>query len=416
MEVFHGRIVYSKNPKELVELESGYIVVKDGLIWGVFEELPKEYKKYNLTDFGRDVIIPAFTDLHVHAPQYPNRGIATDALLSDWLNKYTFPLEKQYEDYDFAHEVYFDFMDSLFTYGTMHAVIFATIHNKSTDLLLRVLEGRGFLSYVGKVSMDKSAPDYLIEDTEEALKNEEAFLKKHSKNRFSKPILTPRFAPTCSKELLEGLGELARKYQVGMQTHIEESLWEKEQAKADFPEVSCDMEIYQKAGLLFNNPVIAAHFIFPDDKDIQLLKECNGIAVQCPDATTNVIAGIMDTGGLMDKGVRVGMGSDISAGSYLGMFRQVAAAVRLSKIKSFYEPEVRQITFEEAFHNATLGGGSLFGKVGTFARGYDFDALVIRGLEDKYKKLSPREVIERFCYNGDITNIKYRFHRGKSVK
>ena len=416
MEVYHGRIVYSKSKDELVTLESGYIEVKDGLIFGVHEQLPKNYRPFDVIDFGNDVIIPAFTDLHVHAPQYPNRGIATDALLSDWLNKYTFPLEKKYKDLEFAHEVYTDFVNSLTKYGTMHAIIFATIHSPATEMLIRKLERREILCYVGKVNMDKSAPSYLTEDTEKSLKDTETFLKKFTRYTFARPILTPRFAPTCSKELLNGLGELANKYQVGMQTHIEESLWEKQQAIKDFPEASCDMEIYKQAGLLNNYPVIAAHFIFPTDKDIELLKECGGYAIQCPDATTNVIAGIMDTGGLMDKGVNVAMGSDISAGTYLGMFRQIASAVRLSKIKSFYEPGVRQITFDEAFYNATLGGGQIFGKVGTFAKGYDFDALVIRGLEDKYKKLTAKEVVERFCYNGDISNIKYRFHRGKSIK
>ena len=87
MEIYRGNIVYSKSSKELVSIVHSYIVVSNGVIQDVLKELPKEYKDYKITDFGNAVIIPAFNDLHVHAPQYPNRGIAMDKLLSDWLNE-----------------------------------------------------------------------------------------------------------------------------------------------------------------------------------------------------------------------------------------------------------------------------------------------------------------------------------------
>ena len=138
--------------------------------------------------------------------------------------------------------------------------------------------------------------------------------------------------------------------------------------------------------------------------------------MQCPDATTNVIAGILQTGKLLDMGINLAIGSDISAGSYLGIYRQVASVVRLSKIKSFYEPENRTVTFNEAFYMATKSSGSLFGKVGSLEPGYNFDALVIGDLEDNFMKLSPSQVVERFCYSGDVNNIKYRFLRGKEIK
>ena len=115
-------------------------------------------------------------------------------------------------------------------------------------------------------------------------------------------------------------------------------------------------------------------------------------------------------------GINLGIGSDISAGSYLGIYRQVASSVRLSKIKSFYEPDNRTITFEEAFYMATKNSGALFGKVGSLEKGYNFDALVIDGLEDVFMSLTPSQVIERFCYSGSTNNIKYRFMRGKILE
>ena len=415
MEIYHGNIVYSKDIKNLVEYKDSYIVVQNGIVEGIYETLPERYSNVEIKDFGKDVIIPAFTDLHTHAPQYPNRGLAMDEMLTNWLDKYTFPLEEKFKDETFASDVYNAFVDDMIAHGTMHAVVFGTIHNKATDTLIDQLERRGIMSYVGKVNMDKNSPKYLLEDTQESIDKTELFLQKHIDKVYSKPILTPRFAPTCSFELLKELGNLMAKYKVGLQTHIVESKWEKEEAKKCFDGCRCDMQIYEDAGLLEYGPTIAAHFIYPSQEDIDILKKHNGIAVQCADATTNVIAGIMPTGLLLDNGINIGIGSDISAGQSLGIYTQIASAIRLSKIKSLYEKENRVISFAEAFYLGTKQGGSIFGNVGSFEKGYYFDALVIGGLEDKYQELKPVEVVERFCYAGEVKNIKYKFLRGKEI-
>ncbi|MBP5090985.1 MAG: amidohydrolase family protein [Bacilli bacterium] len=415
MEIYRGNIVYSLSSKELIELKRGYLVINEGKVIRASQELPKEFEGLAINDYGESLIIPSFSDLHVHAPQYPNRGIAMDLLLSDWLNEYTFPLEAKYKDKEFAEKVYRAFVDDLIKHGTMHASIYATIHNKANDILVDILEEKGLPSFIGKVNMDKDSPSFLIETTENSLHATEAFLKKHEGNRYAKPILTPRFAPTCSFELLEGLGKLAKKYHVGCQTHIVESLWEKEEAKKCYEGCACDMEIYKKAGLLEQKPFIAGHFIYPSEEDIAYLLEAKGYAITCPDATTNVIAGIMGIGKLLDKGINLGIGSDISAGSYLGIFRQVASAIRLSKIKTLYEKDNRVISIKEAFYMATKQSGAIFGKVGSFEEGYDFDALIIDGLQDDFRQISPAELLERFCYTGDASNIKHRFLRGKEI-
>ena len=313
MKIYQSKIVYSKNKDELQEFENAYIVVNDDKVEGIFTTLPNEYLNEEIIDFKNYVIIPAFSDLHVHAPQYPQRGLAMDKLLSGWLNDYTFPLEDKYKDINYAKEVYNAFTKDLLKHGTMHAAVFSTIHNDASDFLVECLEKEHIQSFVGKVNMDINSPDYLKEDTKTSIENTELFVKKHINNKYAKPILTPRFAPTCSFELLEELGHIAKKYNVGMQTHIVESIWERDEAKKCYDGCKCDMEIYEKAGLLNNEPIIAAHFIFPSSRDIKILKEHNGFAIHCPDATTNVIAGIMKTGSLLDKNVKICIGSDIAA-------------------------------------------------------------------------------------------------------
>ena len=416
MEIYRGNIVYSRSSEELAEFPDSFISVENGIIEGIYPELPEKYASLPVKDFGDDVIIPAFSDLHVHAPQYPQRGLAMDELLNDWLNKNTFPLEAKYADPEFAHAVYDAFVDDMIEHGTMHAVVFGTIHREATSYLIGRMEQKGLRAFVGKVNMDVNSPEFLCETTEESLQETERFLEQCSSNQNARPVLTPRFAPTCSKELLSGLGQLAQKYQVGVQTHLVESIWEAQEARRLFPMCSCDTAIYEEAGLLAHGPVFGAHFIFPTEDDIRILKQYQGYAVQCPDATINVIAGIMQTAALSERGVSLGFGSDIAGGHNLGIYSQIARSVQLSKIKAFYEPENnRAISFAESFYIGTKQGGSAFGKVGSLEPGYSFDALVIGGVSDPLVKLTPGQVVERFCYLGETKHIKARYLAGRPV-
>ena len=416
MQIYHANIVYSAGRDKLSVRENSYIGVENGIVEGIWEQLPEKYAGAPLTDCGNSVIIPAFSDLHVHAPQYPQRGLGMDLLLADWLNTYTFPQEARYADPEYAAAVYGAFLKSLMENGTFHACVYGTIHREATSGLLERMEELKLRAYVGKVNMDIQSPAYLSETAEESLRETEIFLEKYAGNRYAKPIITPRFAPTCSFGLLKGLGKLGKKYQVGMQTHLVESRWEAAESVRLNPDCTCDTQIYEKAGLLENGPVIAAHFIFPGEDDIRILKQCGGYAVQCPDATVNVIAGIMQTAALADEGVSLALGSDIAGGHLPGIYTQAARSVQLSKLKAFYEPEGnRSIPFENAFWMATKEGGALFGKVGSLEPGYDFDALIIRDFSDPFRAIRPEETVERFCYTGNPSDILAGFIRGEPV-
>ena len=416
MHLYHGNIVYSKDRETLAVHKDSWIAVEKGAVEGIYTSLPEKYTGVPLTDYGDSILIPAFSDLHVHAPQYPQRGLGMDLLLADWLNTYTFPQEAKFADPAYAEAVYEAFVQSLIENGTFHACVFGTIHRTTTSRLLERLEERKLCAFVGKVNMDIQSPKYLCETAEESLRETEAFLEQYAGNRHAKPIITPRFAPTCSFELLKGLGKLGQKYRTGTQTHLVESRWEAAEAIRLNPECSCDTEIYEKAGLLENGPVIAAHFIFPAEDDIRILKKYGGYAVQCPDATVNVIAGIMKTAALGDAGVNLALGSDIAGGHLPGIYTQAARSVQLSKLKAFYEPEEnRAIPFTEAFYMATKAGGALFGKVGSLEAGYRFDALVIRDFSDPFRKIAPEETVERFCYTGNPSDIMARFIGGENM-
>lgn len=410
-----GTILYTPNAHELTIVENGYAVVKDGTIQGVYTDLPETYIGIRVDDYGDALIIPAFSDLHIHGSQYFQRGVGMDKLLFDWLNDYTFPQEAKFINPEYANAAYAALVDEFVKHGTFHASIFTTIHSETASLLVELLESRGILAYVGKVNMDQNSPSYLSEITAESLADTERFISEHSGARYARPIITPRFAPTCSDELLYELGKLAKKTHCPMQTHLVESRAEVKFALETHPNCACDTEIYQRAGLL-DQLAIFAHVIFPSERDIELLRTHECILVHCPDATTNITAGIMPFAKLEGDEMPVAIGSDIGGGHGIAIYRQIARAIQLSKLKRYYEPDTMTVDLIQAFHAATKAGGSVFGKVGSFEAGYRFDALVLDGLTDVGHRLTPLERLERFCYIGDDRNIIARYMDGKIIE
>lgn len=413
--ILHGDIVYSKDPEELSIHENAYLVAENGLIVSCCEKLPAQYEGAEIQDYGRALVIPAFSDLHIHASQYVQRGVGMDKLLFDWLNDYTFPQEARFADMDYAKTVYDRVIEDLIRHGSFHSGVFTTIHYEASSYLFEAMEKKGLYGYVGKVNMDRNSPDYLCESTEESLRDTERFLLEHSGGKTVKPILTPRFAPTCSEELLFGLGKLGSKYGVGVQTHLCESLAEVDWTLKLFPDYRADAEIYQRAGLLDNGPSVFAHVIFPSETDLDILARHGGVAVHCPDATCNIIAGIMPAFNMLRAGQMLAVGSDVGAGSAVPVYRQIASAVRHSKIKEFYEPENKKLSFPQAFYMGTKGGGSIFDRVGSLEAGYRLNALVLDGLDDDVCRHSAAERLERFCYTGDDRNIIDRWLDGRRI-
>ena len=410
MNILHGNILFSKSYYELFTYENSYLIVENGKVREICSVLPEQYKGAEITDYGKGVIIPAFSDLHVHASQYIERGLGMDMLLSDWLTQYTFPQTARFAYMDHARPTDAACIEARLRRGTHQACMCPSSQREATSYRMRRMEERGLYGYVGKVNMDIASPDYLCETVEESLRETEQYLADCTGHKTAKPIITPRFAPTCSEALVKGLGALGKKYQVGLQTHLVESRWEAQEALRVYPGYKCDTEIYEKAGLMENGPIVGAHFIFPAKEDIEIIKRHGGHTVHCPDATTNIIAGIMGVSALHSDGVNITLGTDVGGGHSRGIYTQIGRAVQLSKLKWFYEPEnASPITFTNAFYLATKAGGQVFGKVGSFEKDYVFNALVIDGMEDLNIPLTPAQVVERFCYIGTTDNIRARY-------
>jgi len=417
LKILHGDLIDAPTSDVLRVREGWYLICENGFIKAVCPELPEEYRTCPVEEHGRAVVIPAFSDLHIHMSQYAQRGIGMDKLLADWLSDYTFPQEARFARGEYAAAMYERALQALLRHGSFHAVMFTTIHKDACDWLFERCRALGMQALIGKVNMDAASPDYLCEDTAVSLRETEAFVTEHMGEALVKPILTPRFAPTSTSALMAGLGKLAQKYALGVQTHLVESVWEAQQAKRCFPDCACDAEIYERYGLLGHGPAVFAHVIFPEERDLALLRKYSAFAVHCPEATTNVIAGIMPARRLLRReGISLAMGSDVGSGSSPALYRQIAWAVQLSKQRSFYyEGDDQTLAFSEAFHLATAAGGRIFDRVGLLEPGYRFNALVLDGLEDTEFPLGPAARLERFCYCGDDRNITARYLNGKAL-
>lgn len=417
LKAYKGHVVYTASPEAFTVIENGYIVVENGIVKAVSHEMPKELDQSQIVDYGDRLIMPGFVDLHFHAPQYPNIGLGLDKELLPWLEDYTFPTEAKFADTDFADRVYRKVVHELLRQGTTRVVLFATIHLESSKLLARILDESGIGAYVGKVNMDRNSSEILIESTENSLCDTEAFI-----NAFEgvsdrvKPIITPRFVPTCTPEVMEGLGQLARKYNVPVQSHISENLGEVKWVSELHPEFKNYASVYDHFGLL-NDQTIMAHCVHNTDDEIGMMAERGTFSAHCPNANYNLSSGIMPVRKFLNAGVQVGLGTDVGAGHKVSIAQVMSQAVQGSKmVWQMVDNSLAPLTTSEVFYMATKGGGAFFGNVGSFEPGYEFDALVIddKSLQIELER-SIEERVQRYIYCGDDRNIKARFVKGQEI-
>ena len=262
-QVYRTNLVTAPEPGKLECFERSFVAVSDGVIEGIYPELPAKYAGIRVEDFESGIMIPAFSDLHIHASQFTERGVGMDCLLFDWLNSYTFPQEAGFASLSYAEKIYPQVIRELLRHGTMHAAFFTTIHYDACDLFFRLLKESGMYAYTGKINMDMNSPDFLTEDTEESIRETDRFIAEHDGDSHVKPILIPRFAPTCSEALLKGLAEIGKRRHVGIHTHLVESRAEAAWTKELSPGYLTDGDIYEQLGLLENGPSIFADVIFP---------------------------------------------------------------------------------------------------------------------------------------------------------
>lgn len=385
--VIKGHICYSKTAKELEIAENSYLVCINGKSAGVYPALPAQYRSLPVSDYGNRLIIPGMVDLHMHAPQFAFRGMCMDLELMDWLNQYTFPEEEKYENADYARKAYAIFADALKRSATTRAVIFATRHREATGILMELMENTGIVSYVGKVNMDREAPSPLREKSAlDSAFNTWGWIHE-VQNRFvrTKPILTPRFIPSCTDALMQELREIQMATGLPVQSHLSENPGEIEFVQSLRPQNDFYGEAYDDYDLFGVNDnadtvvnTVMAHCVWSTPEEIDRIEKNGVFVAHCPASNMNLASGIAPIRKYLDRNILVGLGSDIAGGHSDSIFRAITDAIQVSKIYWRYiDPGCSAVIFPEAFYMATKGGGGFFGKVGSFEEGYELDALVL---------------------------------------
>lgn len=419
-KVYKANILFTPERSRFEVLENGYIAVEDGLVAGVAADLSSladlcsfVCDEADVTDFGDSLLIPAMNDMHVHAPQYRNQGIAMDLELLQWLQNYTFPEEMKYADEVYARRMYSRFIRDLWRFGTMRACVFATVHTESTRLLMHLFQEAGMGALVGKVAMNRNCPDGLMEPVDDMVSGNEALISEFNvPNALVRPIITPRFVPSCTPDMLKACGELAAQYGLPVQSHLSENTSEIAWVQSLEKDSTSYGDAYDRYGLFGQTPTVMAHCVWTAGEELELIKRRGVMVAHCPTSNLNLASGLAPIRTFIEEGVPVGLGSDISGGHDLNIFRMMVYAIQVSKMHYQHNHKKAFLTLSEAFWLATKSAGRFFGRVGSFEPGYEFDALVIDDRLLNHDNYSLLHRLERFVYLGDDRYITHRFCRG----
>ncbi len=417
--IIKGDIIYSETEDKIVTCRDSFLICLDGKTEGIYNELPVEFDMLPIHDYTGYLIIPGMTDLHLHAPQHSFRGLNMHLKLIDWLDEVAFPEEAKFDDLSYAKASYECFARDLRKSATTRACVFATLHKDATILLMDIMEETGLQCMIGKVNMDRNSPSYLSETTKGSVEDTILWVESTAgKYQNCRPMLTPRFIPSCSDELMTELGRIGRKYKLPLQSHLSENTSEIEWVKELCPDALSYAEAYYRTGTFGGDvPTVMAHCVHLTEEEIELIRKQKVYVAHCPSSNNNIMSGIAPVKHYLDKGLKIGLGSDIAGGDSMSMFRVIVETIKSSKIYAeLVDNSLTPLTSKEAFFLATKGGGSFFGKVGSFEKGYDFDALVIK--DDIWKNprgFSMDERLERALYSAEDRDIIAKYCEGKQL-
>ena len=446
-KVFRGTAFTSSTPQEVSALEDClFCLDAEGMIRRILKPQDACYgtvlaaysgtKKFHELAEGQ-YFLPGFIDLHIHAPQWAQAGTAMDIPLHDWLETYTFLLEAKFADLDFARKVYQDLVTTLLANGTTTALYFATVHKEASYLLAQICADKGQRGLVGKVVMDdkEENPEYYRdESTEAALADTESFIQLVQElDRTTKqgvyPVVTPRFIPSCTDEALAGLGKLAKKYGTHIQSHCSESDWEHNYVFNRMHK--SDTFALHEMGLLQNKAVMA-HAIFLSDEDAELFAETGTAIAHGPISNIFFSNGVLPAARFIQKGIDIGLGTDISGGFSPSIYDNIRQAVIASRmLEEGVDPSLpaaergmphSRISANEAFYYATAGGGqSLSLPIGRLEENYAWDVQVIdvnapnAKLQIFEEGISVEDLLHKILFLSRPENIREVWVQGECV-
>ncbi|MFG0413579.1 guanine deaminase [Ectopseudomonas khazarica] len=426
VKAYRAAILHSLADPAVVGVEQSYQYFEDGILLiengkvaqvGAAAELLPKLAGVEVQHYRDALITPGFIDTHIHYPQTGMIASYGEQLL-DWLETYTFPTEQQFADKAHASDVAAIFLKELLRNGTTTALVFGSVHPQSVDAFFEQADKLNLRMIAGKVLMDRNAPDYLTDTAETGYAESKALIERwHGKGRLHYAV-TPRFAPTSTPQQLELAGKLLGEYpDLYMHTHLSENRKEIEWVKALFPERKGYLDVYDHHRLIGPRAVFA-HGVHLCDEECQRLAETGSAVAFCPTSNLFLGSGLFDLNKLEAHGVRVGLGTDVGAGTSFSQLQSLNEAYKVMQLQG------KKLDPFKSLYLATLGGANalyLDDKLGNFLPGKDADFLVLDYNATpliSYRMQQARSLEERLfalTMLGDDRAVKETFAAGVSV-
>lgn len=426
VKAYRAAILHSIADPAVVGVEQSYEYFEDGVLVvdngqvakvGHAADLLPSLKGVEITEYRDALITPGFIDTHIHYPQTGMIASYGEQLL-DWLNTYTFPTEQQFADKAHASDVAGIFLKELLRNGTTTALVFGSVHKQSVDAFFEAAEELNLRMIAGKVLMDRNAPDYLTDTPESGYADSKELIERwHGKGRLHYAV-TPRFAPTSTPEQLTLAGQLLGEYpDLYMHTHLSENRKEIEWVKALFPERKGYLDVYDHYKLIGARSVFA-HGVHLCDDECKRLAETGSAVAFCPTSNLFLGSGLFDLNKLEEHGVRVGLGTDVGAGTSFSQLQSLNEAYKVMQLQG------KKLDPFKSLYLATLGGANalyLDDKLGNFKSGKDADFVVLDYNATpliSYRMKQAKTLDEKLfalTMLGDDRAIKETFAAGQSV-
>jgi len=403
MEIIKTNILNPLATDRAEFLADVFITIDDGEIVTISEQA--DAAQNSITDRTDHVCIPGLIDTHVHLSQYYIRGSHSPNLLH-WLNTYTFKEEHRSKDRAYARVVAQDFFADLISKGTTTSVIYTAPFSQACDAAFEVAQEMGVRAIIGMTMMDMHSPDFLIQETGQAFEDSVSLFEKWTgKADLLDYIFTPRFALTCSGDLMRLTGDFAQENDAYIQTHLSENKDEIQRALELFPECKNYTDIYQQHNLL-GSKTILGHSIHLGTSEIDVLKNTHSKISHCPDSNFFIKSGMFQWEQLRDSGLDFSLATDVAGGTSLSMFN-------VMKMANFRQ-ETYLIPPQEVFYYATLGGARAIGKenqIGSIMKGKAADLVFLKFPD--FRKYDTTELLSKLIYTHEDVEITHTMVAGK---
>ncbi|TLU73008.1 guanine deaminase [Lichenicoccus roseus] len=362
---------FSSEPDGLVIIEDGRITAT-----GPWNELRHAVPEDVPVETYPDCILSAgFIDCHVHYPQLGMIAAHGEQLL-EWLEKYTFPTEAKFHDRAHADAAARLFMRELLRAGTTTAAVYCTVHVQSVEAFFEEASRYDACMIAGQSLMDRNAPTAMLQTAQQAHDDCVALIGRWHRRGRQLYAVTPRFAPSSTEALLEVCGTLLRDHDgLYMQTHIAESRAEVEWVSRLFPTRANYLDTYAHAGLVGPRAMLG-HGIHLDEPELCTCHATGAALAHCPTSNLFLGSGLFRLFDALDpdRPVRVGLGTDIGAGTSLSQLRTMGEAYKVAALQG------SRLGAIQAYWLATLGAARalyLDDRLGRLAPGYAADIVVL---------------------------------------